>query len=621
MTVATPTALNAAGLEARVRLGLERRLLALMPAMVHSDVTAQLRTQRELAESEALYRGLVEHQSELVSLAHPDGQLKYVNRAYAAFYGQEPDGMVGRNLFEFVPKQEHAALLEHLRQVAATKQSATSENQVTLPNGEQRWLAWTNRALTDSDGRVTTIHSVGRDIDERVLAEQRLRESQARYRLLADNSADLIMLVGRDGQRFYVSPACERMLGFTPEEMLALNARDAIHPEDAERVLAILGTDEQMLANPTISYRTRRKDGSYLWVETTGRPVDHQAPTDQRLVVVRDIEQRRQMELRLKESEIRYRMLADNSSDMVFQLDSELVRRYVSPACRELLGYEPEQMIGVKPVAMTHPDDAERLGLVLKGLLNGDATCQSIVNRIRHRDGSWIWVEARFRALTSMEGGAPTGIIGALRDISARKAVEDDLAEANGRLQILAEQDGLTGLANRRVFDETLAREHLRATRDNTPLALILIDVDYFKNFNDGYGHPAGDDCLRRVALAVAQSIRRPADLAARYGGEEFAVLLPNADADGAMLIGERIRQAILRLGIPHVASAHGLVTVSAGVACVPRDAAETPGRFLQNADRALYSAKDSGRNAVLRATAAVPVAESSAAAAVLIES
>jgi len=576
-----------------------------MSRAVITDVTALKQTRHQLAESEARYRGLVEDQSELISLASPEGELRYVNNAYASFFGKQPEEMVGQNLFDLVPADGRAALADHLQRVCAARHSIAIENHVVMANGERRWLAWTNRAMADGDGRVTAIHSVGRDIDERVRAEQRLQESESRYRFLADNSADLIMLVGQDGKRVYVSPACEKMLGFTPEEMLVLNTRDAVHPEDAERVVANLTSDEAMRANPTIIYRTRRKDGSYVWVETTGRSVDIQGGTNRRLVVVRDIEQRRLAEERLKDSETRYRMLADNSSDMVFQLDRELVRRYVSPACREVLGYEPEELIGIKPVSMAHPEDAGRLTLVFETLMKGHADRQSIINRIRHRNGNWIWVEAQFRALKDPETGATTGIIGALRDISVRKAVEDELAEANRRLRALAGQDSLTGLANRRAFDEALVKEHRRAKREKKALSLVMIDVDRFKVFNDRYGHPAGDDCLRRVAAAIAETALRPGDVSARYGGEEFAVLLPDTDEVGAAVIAERILQAVRGLKISHDGNADGLVTISAGVASAGFDG--KPETLIQDADRALYGAKDSGRNAVIRASAMAP--------------
>jgi diguanylate cyclase (GGDEF)-like protein/PAS domain S-box-containing protein len=586
-------------------LGRGRMSLAVM-----TDVTALRQAEHRLAESEARYRGLVEDQSELVSLTTPEGELRYVNHAYASFYGKQPEEMIGCNLFDFLAPDNHAAVAEHLLLVCAARHSIEIENQAVMPNGKRRWLAWTNRAITDGDGRITAIHSVARDIDERIRAEQRLQVSETRYRFLADNSSDLIVLLARDGTRLYVSPACHALTGYFPEEMLASRTADMTHPDDTDKVLGALAGDACQV---TMTYRLRRKDGSYVWVETVFKPVEIDGRNDMRLAIVRDIDARVGAEQRLKDSEARYRLLADNSTDMVFQLDHDLVRRYVSPACRELLGYQPEEMIGIKPVSMAHPEDAARLSLVFETLMSGRADRQSIINRIRHRSGKWIWVEAQLRALKDPETGATTGIIGALRDISVRKAVEDKLEEANRRLQALAGQDGLTALANRRTFDEAFAKEHRRAKRETKPLSLVMLDVDRFKIFNDRYGHPAGDDCLRRVAAAIAETARRPGDVVARYGGEEFAVVLPDTDEAGAEVIAERIRQAVYGLKIHHEADANGVVTISAGVACtVSAGLNSRPETLMQDADRALYGAKASGRNAVIRASAMMADPESS---------
>ena len=572
---------------------------------VLTDVTAMKTAERRLAESEARYRGLVEDQSELVSLASPEGQLRFVNHAYARHYDRLPDEMIGKSLFDFIPAEAHAAVAEHLRRVCEASESIEDKNQVILPDGQIRWMAWTNRAVTDAKGQVTAIQSVGRDIEDRVVAEQRLKESETRYRLLADNSSDLILLVGRDGQRTYASPACRALLGYEPDEMLQIRTKDAIHPDDVGKVLAVLanGGNER-----TLTYRMRRKDGSYIWVETAGRYVKTIGGAPQRLVVVRDIEERVATERRLQESEARYRLLADHGTDMVFQLDLDLVRRYVSPACREILGYEPEELVGVNPVSMAHPDDAARVALAFQSLLTGRPDRYSIINRIRHRDGRWIWVEAQLRTLKDPKTGAPSGIMGALRDISARKAVEDQLAEANRRLEALAALDGLTGLANRRSFDDAFSREYRRAKRDKKSLALIMIDVDWFKSFNDRYGHPAGDECLRQIGRAIVGTICRPGDIAARYGGEEFAVLLPDTDEPGAAAIAERIRQAVLDLAMEHHAGVNRVVSISAGAAAMVATAEnDGPETLLGNADLALYRAKDSGRNTVVRASSQPP--------------
>ncbi|MBB2680416.1 UNVERIFIED_ORG: diguanylate cyclase (GGDEF)-like protein/PAS domain S-box-containing protein [Rhizobium esperanzae] len=442
---------------------------------VITDVTAFKAAEQQLILSEARYRELVESQSELVSLASPEGVFSFVNHAYARHYGLQPHEMVGRNLFDFIPEDSRAAVAEHLRMVCGVSHSVEIENQVVLPDGRVRWMAWTNTALFDSKGQVTTIHSVGRDIDDRVAAERRLQESESRYRLLADHS-----------------------------------------------------------------------------------------------------------------------------TDMVLQLDRDLVRRYVSPACREILGFQPEELIGAKPIGMAHPEDAPGVALVFQSLLEGRMERHSIISRVRHRDGHWIWVEAQLKALKDPTTSTVSGIIGTLRDVSARKAIEDQLQEANRRLQALAEQDALTGLANRRYFDEALLREHAHALSQRTNLALLMIDVDRFKSFNDRYGHPSGDECLKRIGGAIKDTIRRAGDVAARYGGEEFAVLLPGADGSEAASVAELIRLAVLHLGIEHEASPNGVATISVGVTGLTGDSSCGPEALVREADRALYRAKERGRNTVV---------------------
>ena len=175
------------------------------------------------------------------------------------------------------------------------------------------------------------------------------------------------------------------------------------------------------------------------------------------------------------------------------------------------------------------------------------------------------------------------------------------LTAAHDRLAILAETDGLTGLANRRSFDEVLETEFLRLRRSGAPLSLILVDVDGFKAFNDTYGHVAGDECLRQVAAVLLSFLHRAPDYAARYGGEEFAGLLPETDHQGAIAVAERIRTHVAGLNIPHRASAAGShVTVSLGVVTVNCAAAGSPRDVVLLADVQLYRAKSEGRNRVV---------------------
>ncbi|UHQ23853.1 diguanylate cyclase [Lysobacter sp. 5GHs7-4] len=170
------------------------------------------------------------------------------------------------------------------------------------------------------------------------------------------------------------------------------------------------------------------------------------------------------------------------------------------------------------------------------------------------------------------------------------------LKQQSDLLRRMAWVDGLTGVANRRQFDERLEREWQRCRRSGQPLSAGIIDIDHFKAYNDTYGHLAGDDCLRQVAAAIERSLARPGDLVARTGGEEFTCLLPEIDLAGARVVVENVERAVRALGISHSASEHGTVTVSIGVATAQPDGEESAESLLNRADGGLYRAKRAGR-------------------------
>jgi diguanylate cyclase (GGDEF)-like protein len=184
----------------------------------------------------------------------------------------------------------------------------------------------------------------------------------------------------------------------------------------------------------------------------------------------------------------------------------------------------------------------------------------------------------------------------------ALRLSQAELEKRNLALKALATMDPLTGLSNRRHLEERMASEFARAAREGATFAIVMIDVDHFKFYNDSYGHAAGDTCLQTVAAAIATACRRPADLAARYGGEEFALLLPGSDSDGAAELARFVCSAIQAKAIAHIGSPNGVVTVSAGVSAVIPGAEDTIRTLVESADSALYRAKAAGRNRVVAA-------------------
>lgn len=199
-----------------------------------------------------------------------------------------------------------------------------------------------------------------------------------------------------------------------------------------------------------------------------------------------------------------------------------------------------------------------------------------------------------------------TGIIGWLLILHIRRRInvesellvtQQQLLCSNRQLEMLAMKDALTGLANRRCFDETLAIEARRAHRDGVSLALLMIDIDYFKLYNDSLGHVAGDACLQTVGKVLEECIRRPSDLVARYGGEEMVVVMPNTDSDGAAVVAQRILDRLSQENIPHPTSPLGRVSVSIGIATAAGSQLDQLQGLIEAADQALYNAKSAGRN------------------------
>ncbi|MCX7193189.1 MAG: diguanylate cyclase [Proteobacteria bacterium] len=296
-------------------------------------------------------------------------------------------------------------------------------------------------------------------------------------------------------------------------------------------------------------------------------------------------------------------------------------------ALKAISGYI--ENMGVQPLLAENGHDAieiytrERPDIILLDIILPDTDGYEVAKEIRRLQGKDEWTAIIFLSVMSKDEDLARGIevggddyimkpVGSVvvqakvramyRLVQMQRALvklAGQLNEANLELQRLSMTDGLTGIANRRMFDISLAREWRRCQRLKKPMSIVMLDVDHFKKYNDRYGHQEGDDCLRAVAQQVLRSAPRAGDLVARYGGEEFVMILGETDEDGAQWVAERIRQHVSELNLPHADSLYGHVTVSCGVASVMPGSDLSVEMLVKSADNALYLAKNEGRNTV----------------------
>ena len=316
------------------------------------------------------------------------------------------------------------------------------------------------------------------------------------------------------------------------------------------------------------------------------------------------LESRRSMERRLEKIVALHTLVTENSRDAIILADFNGRRTYESAAVERIVGWPPREFARMKSLDLVHPEDIAGAEEKVRSLRDG-AEGATIECRVRKYDGDYIWVEASLRIVRDAKTGAPSGVLNIVRDVTERKLVERKLQDAYRAVEALAATDALTGLANRRRFDEVLNSEWRRGLRDHRDLSLLMIDADYFKSYNDCYGHMRGDSCLRQIAEAAQDVVARPGDLVARFGGEEFAVILPNTDRTGAMQLAVEINEAMRGKGLPHKGNSAGIVTVSIGCATMAPAFGMHAVNLIEQADVALYRAKRNGRDQVCDGTEA----------------
>jgi diguanylate cyclase (GGDEF)-like protein/PAS domain S-box-containing protein len=272
---------------------------------------------------------------------------------------------------------------------------------------------------------------------------------------------------------------------------------------------------------------------------------------------------------------------------------------YIGPQIEELLGWAPESWQSVDDwAARMHPEDRETVvNFCVEQSRNG-VDHEADYRALTH-DGRYVWIRDVVHVVRDANGNVEC-LIGFMFDITERKKTEEQLLVLQKQLEQISYTDGLTGVPNRRMFDTVLEKEWSSAQRRNTPLSLVLLDIDYFKQYNDRYGHLQGDECLKRVGQVLDAAGKRARDLFARFGGEEFALVMPETDSDAALLVAERLRILILQDKVLHEDSpVDQILTISLGVSTIVPSHEDCSANFLETVDRQLYRAKHEGRNRV----------------------
>jgi diguanylate cyclase (GGDEF)-like protein/PAS domain S-box-containing protein len=305
-----------------------------------------------------------------------------------------------------------------------------------------------------------------------------------------------------------------------------------------------------------------------------------------------------------------YRLIADHASDAVLCVGLDGQMRYASPAFCKITGWSIEATLAFNHRALVHPDERLTVSQILDSLQAGElgASCRY---RYVRPDGSYVWVEACFQ-VASGQYGLGAGYAGSIRDITDRKHLEEQLAAAQAELARVSATDSLTQLLSRGRFNDALAAEWARGGRDEQPLSLLLLEIDYLEAYTSLYGPQARDEVLRIAAACVRGRLHRTTDLVSRYREEAFAVLMPHTDGFGAMAMADRVRDAVLDRNLPHTRSPHGIVSVSLGAATVIPAQGSLPVALTNKAEQALGEARRLGRNRI-EADAAVVVAAATA--------
>jgi diguanylate cyclase (GGDEF)-like protein/PAS domain S-box-containing protein len=455
-------------------------------------------------------------------------------------------------------------------------------------DGSLTWI-WVNAVPVEgepAEGTAAVVVTFA-DITGQVRLRDELRVSEERYRMLAQNAVDVVVRTGPDRLVDWVSPSVLGVLGWEPEEWIGRPMADVIHPEDLARARAQLA--RAIRGTPMarrVEARVATAAGRWRWMSGVGTPLcDADGTVVGGIDTLRDITSEVEAREALRESEERYRLLAENSTDVVVRTKDGVVT-FVSPSLLTTLGWRPDEWVGHAGRDFVHPDDAAQQSLDYADPVHGSAGIAR--RRLRDRDGVHHWVESHFQPFVDAHGCAD-GHIDAFRLIDETVATEQDLERR-------ARYDELTGLLNRAEVIERLNTILVHPRRAGREIALAFCDVDDFHQVNEAYGHAGGDESLRVLAERFSTVVRED-DLVARFGGDEILVVLPGVhDLEQAIGVAEKLR-AQARLPIP---STGGSFPVSVSIGVTLAHSEESADSLIARADDAMFAAKAGGKNRVV---------------------
>lgn len=538
---------------------------------------------REL-DQYSLFRSFFQLSDNALCIITTNAQIIRLNPKAEAFVGAA-DVMAGKCFVSCFSATAQSPLLELIEQV---KFGSTQkiETDLACADGKYRHIRVNLIPALGPEQHVIGIFCVLIDLTRKNKLLTALADSEKHYRQLVE-FAPVAIIVHSQGKVLFANNAAQKLLQKPLTE--ADNLYDMVHPADTPLVNARrdqpIGT---ML--PFIELRLQRNDNHYIDVEAGSLQIMYNEQTAT-LSICRDISVERKAQEAVAASEAKYRMIADNMTDLVALLDAHGAIKYVSPSHLAVLGYAAETLMGTTFADYLHPQDKEGISQQFLQMVQQQEQVK-FEFRIRHAKGHWVWLETLGGATDTFVSQAKQYLL-VSRDITTRKALEQQLS-------FMAFHDSLTGLPNRRLFTDRLTQALAEHKRSGAKLAVFFMDLDKFKLINDSLGHDIGDELLSAFAKRV-KAVLREMDTMARFGGDEFVILLPNVQSAAETdIIAGRILNVLQE---PWTLSSRTLKTTSSlGIALFPEHG-ENAAELVKQADMALYQAKDNGRNGYAMAT------------------